>query len=89
VREVVSRSVPPLVSAAARQPKRPGHYTFAPWLVNRADEHFAWLPAAFRSRRHVVGGAGNRATTERYTHVATLQMKYASERIAETLWGQG
>jgi integrase len=28
-------------------------------------------------------------TTERYTHVATLQMKDASERIGEALWGQG
>ena len=27
-------------------------------------------------------------TTERYTHVATLQMKDASERISEALWGQ-
>jgi site-specific recombinase XerD len=28
-------------------------------------------------------------TTERYTHVATLQMRDASERIGEALWGQG
>ena len=28
-------------------------------------------------------------TTERYTHVATLQMKDASERIGEALGGQG
>jgi integrase len=28
-------------------------------------------------------------TTERYTHVATLQMKDASERMSEALWGQG
>ena len=28
-------------------------------------------------------------TTERYTHVATLLMKDASERIGEALWGQG
>ncbi|MFZ0186307.1 MAG: tyrosine-type recombinase/integrase [Streptosporangiaceae bacterium] len=27
-------------------------------------------------------------TTERYTHVATLQMKDASERMSEALWGQ-
>jgi integrase len=27
-------------------------------------------------------------TTERYTHVATLQMKDASERMDEALWGQ-
>jgi hypothetical protein len=26
-------------------------------------------------------------TTERYTHVATLQMKDASERMSEALWG--
>ena len=28
-------------------------------------------------------------TTERYTHAATLQMKDASERISEALWGHG
>ena len=28
-------------------------------------------------------------TTERYTHVATLQLKNASERISEALWRQG
>ena len=28
-------------------------------------------------------------TTERYTHVATLQMKDASKRMSEVLWGQG
>jgi SRSO17 transposase len=28
-------------------------------------------------------------TTERYTHVATLQMKDASERMGQALWGQG
>jgi Site-specific recombinase XerD len=28
-------------------------------------------------------------TTERYTHVATLQMKDASERMGEAPWGQG
>ena len=28
-------------------------------------------------------------TTERYTHVATLQMKDASERMGDALWGQG
>jgi site-specific recombinase XerD len=28
-------------------------------------------------------------TTERYTHVATLQMKEASERMDQALWGQG
>jgi site-specific recombinase XerD len=28
-------------------------------------------------------------TTERYTHVATLQMKDASERMSEALWGPG
>jgi site-specific recombinase XerD len=28
-------------------------------------------------------------TTERYTHVATLQMKDASERISQALWDQG
>jgi integrase len=28
-------------------------------------------------------------TTERYTHVATLQMRDASERMNEALWGQG
>ena len=28
-------------------------------------------------------------TTERYTHVATLQMKDASERIDQALWGPG
>ena len=28
-------------------------------------------------------------TTERYTHVATLRMKDASERMSEALWGQG
>ena len=28
-------------------------------------------------------------TTERYTHVATLQMKDASERMGEALWGGG
>ena len=28
-------------------------------------------------------------TTERYTHVATLQMRYASERMSEAVWGQG
>ena len=28
-------------------------------------------------------------TTERYTHVATLQMKDASERMSEALWGRG
>jgi site-specific recombinase XerD len=28
-------------------------------------------------------------TIERYTHVATLQMRDASERIGEALWGQG
>jgi site-specific recombinase XerD len=27
-------------------------------------------------------------TTERYTHVATLQMKDASERMSDALWGQ-
>jgi site-specific recombinase XerD len=27
--------------------------------------------------------------TERYTHVATLQMRDASERMSEALWGQG
>jgi site-specific recombinase XerD len=27
-------------------------------------------------------------TTERYTHVATLQMKDASDRMGEALWGQ-
>jgi site-specific recombinase XerD len=27
-------------------------------------------------------------TTERYTHVGTLQMKDASERMSEALWGQ-
>jgi site-specific recombinase XerD len=27
-------------------------------------------------------------TTERYTHVATLQMRDASERMSEALWGQ-
>ncbi|MGO9292568.1 MAG: tyrosine-type recombinase/integrase, partial [Streptosporangiaceae bacterium] len=28
-------------------------------------------------------------TTERYTHVATLQMKDASERMNQALWGPG
>jgi integrase len=28
-------------------------------------------------------------TTERYTHVATLRMRDASERIGQALWGQG
>jgi hypothetical protein len=28
-------------------------------------------------------------TTERYTHVATLQMKDASERMGQALWGEG
>lgn len=28
-------------------------------------------------------------TTERYTHVATLQMKDASERLGQALWGRG
>jgi site-specific recombinase XerD len=28
-------------------------------------------------------------TTERYTHVATLQMKDASERMDQALWGEG
>jgi hypothetical protein len=28
-------------------------------------------------------------TTERYTHVATLQMKDAGERIDQALWGPG
>ena len=28
-------------------------------------------------------------TTRRYTHVATLQMKDASERMDQALWGQG
>jgi site-specific recombinase XerD len=28
-------------------------------------------------------------TTERYTHVATLQMKGASERIDQAPWGEG
>ena len=28
-------------------------------------------------------------TTERYTHVATLQMRDASERMSEALWGPG
>jgi site-specific recombinase XerD len=28
-------------------------------------------------------------TTERYTHVATLQIKDASERMSKALWGQG
>jgi integrase len=28
-------------------------------------------------------------TTERYTHVATLQMRDASERMSEALWGWG
>ena len=28
-------------------------------------------------------------TTERYTHVATLQMRDASDRMTEALWGQG
>jgi len=27
-------------------------------------------------------------TTERYTHVATLQMREASERMGEALWGE-
>ena len=28
-------------------------------------------------------------TTERYTHVTTLQMKDASERMDQALWGEG
>jgi site-specific recombinase XerD len=28
-------------------------------------------------------------TTERYTHVVTLQVKDASERMSEALWGRG
>jgi len=28
-------------------------------------------------------------TTERYTHVAALQMKDASERLSEAPWGRG
>jgi site-specific recombinase XerD len=28
-------------------------------------------------------------TTERHTHAATLQMRDASERMSEALWGQG
>jgi site-specific recombinase XerD len=28
-------------------------------------------------------------TTERHTHVATLQMKDASERMDQALWGDG
>ena len=28
-------------------------------------------------------------TTERYTHVAALQMKDASVRMGEALWGEG
>ena len=28
-------------------------------------------------------------TTERYTYVATLQMKDASERMDQALWGRG
>jgi integrase len=34
------------------------------------------------------GDPGPYPTTERYTHVATLQMKDASERMGEALWGQ-
>ena len=34
-------------------------------------------------------GRARVTTTERYTHVATLQMKDASERMSKALWGQG
>jgi len=38
----------------------------------------------------VIGSGHTRVTTtERYTHVATLQMKDASKRMGEALWGEG
>lgn len=52
------------------------------------------LPTSFEQGVHIrvvqeVLGHTRVTTTERYTHVATLQMKDASERMSEALWGQG
>jgi site-specific recombinase XerD len=38
--------------------------------------------------QEVLGLAGV-TTTEHYTHLATLQMKDASERMGQALWGEG
>ena len=35
-----------------------------------------------------VPGHTRLTTTERYTHVATLQLKDAGERMGEALWGE-
>jgi site-specific recombinase XerD len=52
------------------------------------------LPTSFEQGVHIrvvqeVLGHTRVTTTERYTHVATLQMRDASERISQALWDQG
>src|SRR5262249_23662033 len=81
-----------------KQQQKPINDDKAVYLDARHLEVFSMvgkpLPTGFEQGVHIrvvqeVLGHTRVTTTERYTHVATLQMKDAGERMDQALWGRG